>query len=237
MTVSFIAAEQTQQTAPFDLCGWVPLRCTNTGAGACYRSSPSCTCGLSTVLVVSELPFPFNCSELDPYFTCTSCAVPVRVSELCWAQSAPDYLARNPWRLLDLSAVSRPQSIAPSWPLESTTRPFSLDLIASPLVVPRSAPTVSPPLSYQAAVADKTAKALARGKKVSAKVRLARRLPLKTPTQIKARLISLGETSATLSHSDRQLKALIKLAVLVGVNPFGARLSLVKRLVDSLNFS
>ena len=99
------------------------------------------------------------------------------------------------------------------------------------------APAVSPPPSYQAAVADKTAKALARGKKVSTKLRLARRLPLKTPTQIKAQLISLEETTATLSHPDRHIKALIKLAVLVGINPFGARLSLVQRLVDSLNSS
>ena len=200
-------------------------------------NSPSCTCGLSTVLVVSELSVPLDRSELVPYFTCTSCAVPVKVSELCWAQSAPDYLARNPWRLLDLSAVTRPQSIASSRPLESTTRPFSLDLTSSPLVVPSSAPTVSPPPSYQAAVADKTAKALARGKKVSTKLRLARRLPLKTPTQIKTQLISLQETTATLSHPDRHIKALIKLAVLVGINPFGARPSLVQRLVDTLNSS
>ena len=175
-------------------------------------NSPSCTCGLSTALVASELPFLFHCSEFVPHFTCTvtGCAVPVRVSELCWAQSAPDYLARSPWRLVDLSAVSRPRSIAHSRPLESTTLPFSLDLFPSPLVVPSPAPTASPPPSYQAAVADKTAKALARGKKVSTKLRLARRLPLKTPTQIKAQLISLEETTATLSHPDRHINALIK---------------------------
>ena len=185
-------------------------------------NSPLCTCGLPTVLVVSELSVPLDHSELVLYFTCTSCAVPIKVSELCWAQSAPDYLAQNPWRLLDLSAITHPQSIASSQPLESMTCPFSLDLTSLPLVVPSSAPSVSPPPSYQAAIADKTAKALACGKKVSAKLCLVHCLPLKTPTQIKAQLISLQETTATLLHPDQHIKALIKLMVLIGINPFRA---------------
>ena len=154
-----------------------------------------------------------------------------------WAQSAPDYLARNPLGLIDLPAAPRPNFAAPSRPLESTTPQLSLDLIASPLVVPSSAPAVSPPPSYQAAVTGKAAKALARGKKVAAVVRLARCLPLKSPTQIKAHLISLGESFATLTSTERPLKTLVKLAVLVGTNPFGARPLLVGRLADSLKFS
>ena len=110
-------------------------------------------------------------SVLHLHPCCTGCAVPARAYELCWAQSAPDYLAGNPWRLIDLSAVSRPHLSVTSRPLESTTPRLSLDLIVSPLVVPSSAPAVFPPPSYQAAVAGKTAKAPARGKKVAAKAR------------------------------------------------------------------
>ena len=126
-----------------------------------------------------------------------------------------------------MPAVPRTPAIACSQPQPQppgSAPQFSLDSIILPLVVPSSAPAVSPPPSYQAAVADKTAKALARGKQAAAKVRLdlVRRLPAKTPNQIKAQLTSLKETVASLTAIDRPLKTLVKLAVLVGVNPFGA---------------